>query len=166
MDVCLKKRCRENDSRALDLQLANLTERTDRLTDALLDGLIDKAAFTERRLRLIDEKRNLSEAIDQIGDAEADRRLTRNFLELANNVTLLYQTANVQQKRRLAKTLFSNRTLQGKNLCLTPQKWLSDKRWAVSVLCGAPDRDRTRIKTEIEQAIQDFSDCTMDRRKS
>ena len=153
----LKKRSREQDKRAIELQLANLNERQEKLTDALLDALIDKATFEERKARLAADREALEKSLSEIGETDADERLGRHFLELTKSLSLLYQMADPQKKRRLTEILFSNRSLVGKNLCLTTRKWLSDKEWALGVLCGGPDPVRTRIKSEIGTALQELN---------
>ena len=158
MSRWLKQRSRAADLQAIELQLSNLAERQEQLTDALLDGLIDKAVFEERKTRLLNDRQRLEQARTQIGDIAADERLARNFLELAKNVALLYQMADAQKKRRLTEILFSNRQLIGKNLYLTTQKWLRDTQWAISVLCGPPDRDRTRTKESIKAMLEELDD--------
>ncbi|WP_299844104.1 recombinase family protein [uncultured Roseovarius sp.] len=152
----LRRRSRAGDLQAIDLQLTNLAQRQEQLTDALLDGLIDKEVFAERKERLLSDRQALEQSRTQIGDIATDERLARNFLELAKHVALLYQMADSQKKRRLTKILFSNRILTGKNLYLTPQKWLTDTQWAISVLCGPPDQDRTRTKEQIANVIREF----------
>ncbi|WP_317057875.1 recombinase zinc beta ribbon domain-containing protein [Roseovarius rhodophyticola] len=156
LQVLLTRRNTASDRRALQLQLSNLDRRKEQLTDALLDGLIDKSAFQERRVRLENEKQDLSDALRNIDDTDGDEQLARNFLELVKNVCLTYQISNKQQKRRLTEILFSNRTLTGKNLYLEPQKWLSNKLWAISVLCGPPDRDTARTKEHIQNVLNEF----------
>jgi len=147
-------RTNESDRRALELQLSNLKQRQEQLTDALLDGLIDKSVFQERKGRLEDEASQLSGSLRQISKIDADERLAENFLELAKNVALTYQIADPQKKRRLAEVFFSNRTFTNKNLCLEPQKWLYNKVWTINVLCGGPDRDTARTKEEIREALK------------
>ncbi|MEM9709708.1 MAG: zinc ribbon domain-containing protein [Pseudomonadota bacterium] len=150
------KRTRASDRQALDLQLANLEKRQAKLTDALVDGLVDKSTFQLRNDQLDDERAQPSAARGQLGRIEGDKRLAQNFLELAKNVHLTYQIADPQKKRRLTEILFSNRTLTGKNLCLEPQKWLFDKAWTLGVLCGGPDRDTARTRDEIMRFVEEF----------
>lgn len=150
------KRTKDSDRQAIELQLSNLDLRQEKLTDALLDGLIDKAVFEERKARLDGERVDLTQALRDIGDTEADARLAEKFLELCKSLCLIYQMADTQKKRRLTEILFSNRTLTGKNLCLEPQKWLRDKAWALSVLCGPPDRTTARTKCQISEILTDL----------
>jgi exonuclease VII large subunit len=156
MKQTLKLRDKRTDKRALELQLANLAQREDQLTDALLDNLIDKETFKARQNRLATERSDLEELLAKAGDLGADQRLAKNFLELVKSLYLTFQIADRSKKRRLVELLFSNRLLTGQNLCLTPQKWLTEKAWTLSVLCGPPDRDRTRTRQEISKAIREL----------
>ena len=77
------------------------------------------------------------------------------FLELAKSLYLLHQLGDPAEKRRIAEIAFSNRTLNGKNLCLTPQNWLQDVDGTLAVLCGGPQRDRTRTFEQIKLALSE-----------
>jgi len=161
MRTWLGKRTKAADQRALKLQLAHVKERQDQLTDALLDGLIDKPVFFERKERLAEEERRLIDALAKVGKIEGDARLAKNFLELAKNVYLTYQMADQHQKRRLTEILFSNRSLKGKQLYLELQKWLQDKEWTLHVLCGGPHQATSREKEEIVRALNALASHTL-----
>ena len=157
MKAWFAKRTRASDQRALELQLSNLDQRREQLTDALLDGLIDKPAFQIRKDKLEGEKSQLTQVLDQIGKIDGDKRLAEKFLELAKHVCLTYQIADTQKKRRLTEILFSNRTLTGKSLCLEPQKWLRDKAWTINVLCGPPDQAKARTKSDLTELLDELT---------
>lgn len=59
----LKGRTVVDDKRALELQLSNVKRRLDQLTDALLNQLIDKVTFGERKQRLLEERDSLEMAL-------------------------------------------------------------------------------------------------------
>lgn len=164
MERWLGLRTARDDRRAIELQLSNLALREEQLIDALLEHLIDKDTFTARKTRITDERADLKKTLAETTSIDADRYNAEKFLELMKNVSLLHQMADNGKRRRLTESLFSNRSLTGKSLCLTPQKWLSDKEWALGVLCGPPDRDRTRTKNEIIALMNEFSDDTIDAR--
>lgn len=153
MKTWLEKRTKASDQRALTLQLSNLDRRLEQLTDALLDGLIDKPVFLARKDKLDDDRAQLTAALTQLGEIDDDKRLARNFLELAKSLCLLYQMADTPNKRRLTEIFFSNRTLTGQNLYLEPQKWLRDKAWTISVLCSPPDQTTARTKAELTDVV-------------
>jgi site-specific DNA recombinase len=99
-----------------ETQLANLrikreqvTERLTRLTDAYLDQAIDRQIFDERHASLLFERKAVE---DRIADFERNGVSVpdqlQKFIELAGDAYSLYQTAIVEKKRRLLKTLTSN----------------------------------------------------------
>ena len=147
-----------DDRRAITLRSAKLDQREEQLTDALLDDLIDKDTFQERKATLMEERWQLAEAAQKTRDITSDERSVCEFLELAKSVGLIYQFADRQKKRRLTEVLFSNRTLTGQSLYLETQNWLRDKEWAIDVLCGPPDQARTRTKEEILALIDELKD--------
>ena len=142
-----------DDKRALELQLSNVKGRLDQLTDALLDQLIDKLTFSERKQRLLEERDALEKALSEIGNTSTSETLIAKYLELTKNLVLLYRLADRGQKARLVKIAMSNCALTGKSLCLEPQNWLRDVDSTLAVLCGAPDQDRTRTETTIKEVL-------------
>jgi site-specific DNA recombinase len=90
-------------------QLDGIRTRLGRLTDAFLDGTVEKAVFDSRKAGLLsDEQRILEEIRDlEAGNGNVLQRLER-FLELVRNVPVAYKNANPDEKRDLVKNLFSN----------------------------------------------------------
>jgi len=102
---------------ALTLQVASARSRLDRLTDAFVDGLIEKPVFEERRTSLVSDlarlEGNLADVDDHLARKQAEVART---LELAENLVLGYETARPAKKREILESMTSNRTLSGKNL--------------------------------------------------
>jgi site-specific DNA recombinase len=92
----------------------NRTRRI-RLTDAFLDGSIEKELFEERKAGLLLEETSLKERLASLEqhDANALARLGK-FLELARTASLLYKHALSGEKRDLVKQLTSNLSATGK----------------------------------------------------
>jgi hypothetical protein len=105
---------------ACNLHLAQIRDRLSRLTDAFLDGAIDKAALDERRAALLLEQ---AEAKRQIVDIEAgdDAVVGRleEYLELVETASNLYKVTQVQEKRSLVKKLTSNLSVGPKYAAIT-----------------------------------------------
>ncbi len=93
---------------------------------------------------LLEERDSLEMALSEIGKTGTEEEFLAKYLELTRNLVLLYQLGNRTQKARLAQIAMSNCSLTGKSLCLEPQDWIQDVDATLAVLCGAPDRDRTR----------------------
>lgn len=130
--------------RAWDLRLANLQDRIDRLTDALVDRLIDKDVFAERRQRLALEEQRLEEERLAWGNKAKKAAEMRTLIELANSLVLSHRLADAVKKRDLLEMVTSNRRVYGKNLCFEPSNWLQDVESTLGVSDGDPRRDRDR----------------------
>ena len=154
----LELRNDEADRKALELQINALDRRMDKLTDALIEGLIDKETFERRKERIEAERENLTGALSGLGQTDKMAVFVEKFLELAKNLCLTYQMADPVKKRRIAEIVFSNRLLTGKNLCLEPHEWLLEVDQTVGVLCGPPDRARDRTKEQIEYVANELLD--------
>lgn len=99
----------------LQLQLKKVGSRLNALTDALIEGLIDRETFNQRKEALLTEQGRLR---DQIGTTERSGipcRLTE-ILELAEAASVLYGEAKAPERRDLAETLISNLTLISGNV--------------------------------------------------
>jgi site-specific DNA recombinase len=139
---------------ALELRLASLNERQERLTDALIDNLIDKETYLARKQALDVEQNELRAAMKEATSGDVQRESVMRFLELARGLYLHYEMADPGQKRWIVQNAFSNCTAQGKNLSFATRKWLRDVEDTVDVLCGAPVPARTRTE-EMISALSD-----------
>ena len=156
MQEWLNKRTIALDKQAIDLQLANVHARADQLTDALLDQIIDKRTYVERKGRLDAEQKNLKKSLGDFGNIQTDGQIAAKYLELAKSLILSHGLANPAQKARLLKIAMSNCTMIGKKICFKPHNWLCEVDNTLKTLCGAPVRDKTRTFEEIEQALETF----------
>ena len=134
----------EDREKAWQLRKANLQDRIDRLTDALIDRLIDRDAFSERRQRLALEEEGLDEERRDMGNQTGKAAHLRSLIELAHNLCLQHRLAETAEKRQLVEMTTSNRLVHGKNVSIEPSNWLSEVENTVGVLSGAPTRDRHR----------------------
>ena len=92
-----------------NLQLAQIRDRLNRLTDAFLDQAIDRTILDERRSKLLMEEAGVKQRLRDL-EAGDDHYLERaeQFLELARAASIQYKTAAAKEKRVLAKSLTSN----------------------------------------------------------
>ncbi len=132
---------RQQVTAGLELRLAQLKERQDRLMDAFLDQTIDKEAFQERKTALLQERCLLKNKLEGLmqGNKSLPERLNE-LLELAGSAYLAYNAAMPAEKRELIKLLSSNRTLQGKSLTImlkNPFKLVAERG---KVFDGCPRR--------------------------
>lgn len=101
----------ERTKTALALRLSQIRDRLTRLTDALLDGLVEKDLFRDRKERLLMDRAETDEALQRPeADAVAVGGVVAGYFELASSASLTYETANRAEKRELLRTLTSNRT--------------------------------------------------------
>ena len=155
MQQWLRKQTPEQDKRAMELQLSNVAARQDQLTDALLDQLVDKATFLDRKARLEAERNALETALLELGQAPQGELIARKYLELTKSVILSHGLASPHQKAEILRIALSNCKLAGKNLCLEPQNWLSKVEETLFTLCCAPLQDITRT----EELVRDVTEA-------
>ena len=100
---------REKQVGNLTLKLEQVSERLSRLTDAFLDGTVEKEIYEERKASILFEKRSIE---DRLNDLKSNRASIpeeiQKFIELAGDSYSLYQTPISDNKRRLLKTVTSN----------------------------------------------------------
>jgi site-specific DNA recombinase len=101
----------------LAVNLEKISERLSRLTDAFLDGTVEKEIYENRKASLLFEKRSLE---DRLNDLKSNKTSipaeVQKFIELAGDAYSLYQTPISDKKRRLLKTVTSNCSADPENL--------------------------------------------------
>jgi site-specific DNA recombinase len=101
----------------LNLTLQQVSERLNRLTDAYLDGTIEKETYEERKAALLFEKRAIEDRLNDLKTGKASiPEEVQKFIELAGDAYSLYQTPITEKKRRLLKTVTSNCSVNEGNL--------------------------------------------------
>jgi site-specific DNA recombinase len=93
---------REEERNSVQLNLQNADARFDRLTDAFLDGALDRDSFENRKRTLILERKEMRDRYELLASDNhpAVTKLTE-FLELAKSALLSYQSGNMYEKRDL-----------------------------------------------------------------
>jgi site-specific DNA recombinase len=148
----------DNKLRSAKLQLAQIDERLDRLTDALVDHHIDGQAFAKRKERLISERSRLVEMVESIIKLPNPQDL-RKFLELLKNLGTLYYSSQPREKRQIVQLATSNRNISGKYIWLEPANWLATAENAIRGLIGDPSRPTSRTSPEMrEQHVATLKD--------
>ena len=137
---------------ALNLQQDQIRQRLAKLTDVLVDGTIDKAAYEERRNALMLEQAKLRERLAEIeGDPASAMAALEKTVELAKSPSLLYKSASREKKRELLKILLSNATVSGKNAGITlalPFRLIAERE---KLSASGPYRGTCRTWEEILQ---------------
>jgi site-specific DNA recombinase len=108
---------RQQELHSAKLQLDGIRSRLGRLTDAFIDGTIEKPLFEARKASLLNDEQRTLESIRNL-EAGSDGALERleRFLELVRNAPVAYENANPDEKSDLVKSLFSNLALVDKNI--------------------------------------------------
>jgi site-specific DNA recombinase len=112
---------RDEQRKALDLKMSQLAARRLRLTDAMIDGLLDRDLFQERKDALLSEKRTLEEHLANLDDPNrSGPAKLADFLERLDSAYSLYQAGIPEEKRDLIAKFTSNWLASGKDVDFTP----------------------------------------------
>jgi anion-transporting ArsA/GET3 family ATPase len=140
------------------LQLAQLRERLSRLTDAYVDGALDKNTHAERRAKLIVEDNELKKRIEDI-QAGDDRSLLNleDYLERVKTASNLHKLTNPLEKRELVKILTSNLRISDENPAITLITEAQIIANRAQVLSGSPHRGIPRTwDTLLKKLLKHF----------
>ncbi len=152
-------------SQRLHLQIAQIDSRQDRLTDALVDGLLDNPTYARRNEALLIDRQKLENQLQKLAELPQKEQRQEKFLELAKSLAWLHEIAKPQEKRILTELATSNRIVLGKNIAVEPSNWCLTAQNAMKVLCGGAlrDTDRThrqlceQLLTDMELAVNELS---------
>ncbi len=138
---------------ARQLRLANITAREKRLTDAYIDGTVDKGDFDQRKTALLIERRDWEHTPTE-GHASETAKELQQILELANHADLLYESALAHERRELIEALTSNRVVEGR----IPRFTLSAPFSELAVLAekqnGGPSWSTARTRATLRRSVK------------
>jgi site-specific DNA recombinase len=158
-------RC-EQDVHNARLRLDEVRARLGRLTDALIDGILEKRLFDARKADLLNDDQRISEHIrDLEGGNDVVLHRLEEFLELVKDAPITYQNADPLEKRDLVKNLFSNLALTEKNVEIMPKPEVEMVAFRPKSLYGSPSQGVHRtwnklLKELLEYFSQDRSQGT------
>ena len=158
-----EKRVPEAAAQTSRLQIEQIAKRLERLTDALIDHMIDTEVFNERKQRLLLEKARLEEVAQREAQSRATPTDIKNFLEHIKNLALFYKTGSRDEKRAIIKNTTSNRRVSLKNPIIEPAKWLLETVDALAVLLCAdtPPDSRRSLNMHNMQALENLNNLAM-----
>lgn len=136
--------------KALQVQLFQADARLERLTDAVVDQVIDRQTYLKRKEKLLAEKIRLQEQAEKIDTGEDDVANLKRFFELMKSLKNMYIFALPAEKREIVEITTSNRTVANKNVWLEPANWLRAAECAVTAYGGDPHRPTLRRPSPLQ----------------
>jgi hypothetical protein len=133
---------------SLKMQLGKLESRLEALMDALIEGLIDKEAYSRKKESLNFDIRRIQESQKDSAGKEAEHAHIEKFLELVKNLAPLYGNANLEEKRLFVSLATSNRTIVGTSVYLEPSNWPEAAHVVLAAPVGEPCRPTSRTSPE------------------
>jgi len=146
-------------STAGHLRLEQIQERLAKLADALIDGVLDRETYLNKKNDLVLEEQALREDLKFVdAGREQVMRRVENFIELVNDAYSSWEMADRELKAEFAKILTSNIVVEGKKVILklnNPFRILESRE---SVPAGRAHRGVPRtLGTIIRQLLDHFS---------
>ena len=166
IDAWFDARGRADPRKNSGMQLSHIDSRLDRLTDAMVDQVIDRSEYLRRKQTLLLERARLEEQLQKGAPKRDDARTIGKFLELVRTLSSHYILMLPHEKREIVEMITSNRTVIGKSVVLEPQNWVHTVQNTVSVYGGDPYRgtSRTFNTLRLEQMlclIRNVQDCRL-----
>jgi site-specific DNA recombinase len=136
----------EEEIRQLRLQIVALEQRQNRLTDAFIDGAIERVDFEKRKATLMLERSDLDHRLAscEAGHSEVMLEMEKK-IELIKHAWLLHENGFRTENRDLLTELTSNRVASGKSIVITMQSPLEAVVKRPKSTYGGPSRGRVRI---------------------
>lgn len=131
------------------MQIELITQRLERLTDTLLDRLIDGDAFNARKQALLLERATVEEKMEADAKKALEPSRVHKFLELVKSLYATYLIATKDEKRQIVQNSTSNRTVFGKKVFVEPSNWLRNTENALGVLLCPHDAPDSRSSHEM-----------------
>ena len=149
-----QKRRPVNQTTNAAMQLGKVKVRLERLTEAMLDRVIDQDTFAEHKEKLLLQKLRIEEAIRKARSERDEPSRVQRFLELIKSLAATYSLAEPDEKREIVQIAISNRTVAEKKIELEPANWLLDAENAIAGLIGAPYRPTSRRHPVLEEQMK------------
>ncbi len=134
------------DDAALQLQAGKLDSRLSRLTDAMVEGIVDKATYLAKKEDLLIEKQRLEEIARGVDEREATQSRLCKILELLNNLEMTYDSAIPDERRQIVNLTTSNRRIDGRTLTIEPREWIGAAHSLAAASSGAPSGPNSRTR--------------------
>jgi len=147
-DNLAEKANRATQKKTIKLNLGRINSKLDRLTDAFIDGDIDKKLFEQRKYGLLMEQKLLEENLSKYSKKDKLENTKTNageYLEQENTYYSQYISGFLEEKRDILKKSTSNLTVDGKNVVVELRKPFNRIAECVTSYCCAQQRGIPRI---------------------
>ncbi|MEJ0011261.1 MAG: recombinase family protein [Bauldia sp.] len=135
----------EDRKRTAQLHIAQIDQKLDKLTDALIEGLIDRGAFERRKASLLFDQRRLAlQAQEGDPSAEGIAREVADIFELIKTLSEAVKAAPSPESRDLVCKTVSNFSAYGKSVVVELCSPLRELRQRSSISCCDPYRGAIR----------------------
>ena len=148
---------------ATKLQVGRNRSRLERLTDMLVDDVIDESTYRSKKQSLLIEQRRLEQEVAKLQNNRLSRGNAEKFLELATSLAGLYQSTDKINKRRVLEWSTSNRSVSGKSLYLEPSSRLCETHELLSVLSCAQHRPNSRMFDRCQELTQSLEKLNLEK---
>ncbi|PYP90830.1 MAG: recombinase family protein [Candidatus Angelobacter sp. Gp1-AA117] len=142
---------------AAEIQLSQVKDRLNRLTDAYLDNAVDNEIFEERKTALLMERRGIEDRIQDLknGSPDLPKKLDR-LLELLKSPYLQYISGSPDERKELIQNVCSNRTLAEKTLEISYALPFDQVAFCLKNTSGAPSRRNARMWDKLALFLFNF----------
>lgn len=149
----------------LQATIGGIKARLARITDACVDGVIDKSTFEERKRTLLEEQRSLEDSLDSQTDAIVDiKQFIMERLELASSAQQSYRLGTIASRREMVLLLTSNRTVARKDVSIEPSFPLHRIAERHENLQSGPNQAATRTFAEIARSLWNWARAELEKR--
>ncbi len=105
---------------SLELQKANISLRLERLTDAYIDGAVNKDVFERKKeALLVEQQSNKQQTLSLSVQKSLIFKKAENFLELIKSLNTCYSQALGEEKRKILEFVTSNLSISGKSVVVS-----------------------------------------------
>lgn len=150
---------REKLLKTLQLSLKQIEGRLGKLTDAYLDGVLDKETFLARKESLLMEQKAAKENLADLEEKNHSvPEKVSEFLERSKIVYSSYISGFPEEKREMLEIVTSNRIVEGKNLYVELKSPFRELANYAKYSNGGPYRGRPRTfeETGVEKLFKNL----------
>lgn len=149
----------EERTSVLKRDLARCDDRLSRLTDAFVDGLLDRETFEIRKTALFEERRSLRDGLEASPDEETLAKTVAKYLGRADTAYEQYEAGFPEEKREMLKSLTSDWIACGKTLQITMQNVFETIVRSRLSANGAPCPILPRILEALDADAHEVTPC-------